>query len=242
MAGPLGVGSPWSAFVGSGGSAGLLRFISSALACRCSSGARLGVLLSGVRLSRGGSLSCGGGCVSLAGCGRRSFRASAPRRPTPPQNRKPTPPAKRRELLLSCRFRLRPLSRGKPPQNSRPLAGPQGEQRLTRRLFTALYSAPLPVGPAPVRNPHRAAEAKESGGTVPGARREASLTLRSVLLRENRRDRRRTPASASPVLATETLSSSLASAAAWSCAGPQCQPHLWPGVRSAWPKGSPCHP
>ena len=171
MAGPLGVGSPWSAFVGSGGSAGLLRFTSIALVCRCSSGGRLVVLLSSVRLSRGGSRWCGGGCVSLAGCGRRSVRASAPRRrrlPTmTPQNRKSTPPAKRRELLLSCRFRLRPLSRGKPPQNSRPLAGPQGNQRLTRRLFTALHSAPLPVGPAPVRNPHRAAEVHRSGGTVP---------------------------------------------------------------------------
>ena len=91
MAGPLGVGSPWSAFVGSGGSAGLLRFTSIALACRCSSGARAVVLLSSVRLSRGGSLSCGGGCVCLAGCGRRSVRAPAPPRPTPPRNRKPTP-------------------------------------------------------------------------------------------------------------------------------------------------------
>ena len=76
----------------------------------------------------------------------------------------------------------------------------------------------------------------------PGARREASLTLRCVPLRENRRDRRRTPASASPVLASETLSSSLASAAAWSCAGPQCQPHLWPGVRSACLKAHPVTP
>ena len=171
MAGPLGVGSPWSAFVGSGGSAGLQRSISSALACRCSSGGRQVVLLSFVLVSPGGSLSCGGGCVSLAGCGRRSFRAPAPPRPTlptmTPQNRKPPPPAKRREFLLSCRFRLRPLSRGKPPQNSRPLAGPQGTQRLTRRLFTALHSAPLTVGPAPARNPHRAAEAHRSGGTVP---------------------------------------------------------------------------
>jgi len=56
------------------------------------------------------------------------------------------------------------------------------------------------------------------------------------------RGRASPPASASPVLASETLASSLTSAAAWSCAGPQCQPHLWPGVRSAWPKGSPCHP
>jgi hypothetical protein len=61
----------------------------------------------------------------------------------------------------------------------------------------------------------------------PGARREASLTLRCVPLRENRRDRRgrpvrlAPPASASPVLAPETFASSLASAAAWSCAGPQ---------------------
>ena len=55
----------------------------------------------------------------------------------------------------------------------------------------------------------------------PGARREASLTLRCVPLRENRRDRREPLASASPVLASETLSSSLASAVAWSCAGPQ---------------------
>ena len=144
MAGPLGVGSPWSAFVGSGGSAGLLRFTSIALACRCSSGARRVVLLSSGLVSRGGSRWCGGGCVSLAGCGRRSLYPPAPPRPMPPQNRKPTPTG--------------------------------------------------------------------------------------------------TPASASPVLASETLSSSLASAAAWSCAGPQCQPHLWPGVRSAWPNGSPCRP
>ena len=34
------VGSPWSAFVGSGGSVGLLRSISIALLCRCSSGVR----------------------------------------------------------------------------------------------------------------------------------------------------------------------------------------------------------
>ena len=167
MAGPLGVGSPWSAFVGSGASARLRRSISSAFRCRCSSGVRRVVLLSSVLVSRGGSRSSGGGCVSLAGCGRLSVRAPAPPRPTPPQNRKPTPPAKRREFLLSCRFRLRPLSRGKPPQNSRPLAGPQGTQRLTRRLFTALHSAPLTVGPAPARNPHRAAEAHRSGGTVP---------------------------------------------------------------------------
>jgi hypothetical protein len=76
----------------------------------------------------------------------------------------------------------------------------------------------------------------------PGARREASLTLRYVPLRENRRDRREPLASASPVLATETLSSSLASAAAWSCAGPQCQPHLWPPGLRAWPIGLPCNP
>ena len=73
----------------------------------------------------------------------------------------------------------------------------------------------------------------------PGARRETSLTLRYVPLRENRRDRREPLASASPVLATETLSSSLASAAAWSCAGPQCQPHLWLSVLRAWPTACP---
>ena len=193
MAGPLGVGSPWSAFVGSGGSAGLQRFTSIALACPCSSGVRLVVPLSSVLVSRGGSRWFGGGSFSPVGCVRRvsvlpgrlssPFRAKETSSPKAQsqgqlalrcrytlkrlQNKKPTPPAKRREFLLSCRLRLRPLSRGKPPQNSRPLAGPQGNQRLTRRLFTALHSAPLPVGPAPTRNPHRAAEANESGGTAP---------------------------------------------------------------------------
>jgi len=52
----------------------------------------------------------------------------------------------------------------------------------------------------------------------------------------------KTPASASPVLAPETLADSLASAAARSCAGPQSQPHLWPSVLRARPYGLPLHP
>ena len=52
----------------------------------------------------------------------------------------------------------------------------------------------------------------------------------------------RTPASASPVLAPETLASSLASAAACSCAGPQRQPHLWPSVLRAGPTAWPLQP
>ena len=52
------------------------------------------------------------------------------------------------------------------------------------------------------------------------------------------------PASASPVLATETLASSLASAAARSCAGPQCQSGLWSGrpTRPCSPPSSACPP
>jgi hypothetical protein len=50
------------------------------------------------------------------------------------------------------------------------------------------------------------------------------------------------PASASPVLAPETLASSLASAAAPSCAGPQYQFHLWPSVFRPGPNGSPWYP
>ena len=152
------------------------------------------VLLSFVLVSRGGSLSCGGGCVSPAGCGRRSFRASAPPRPTPPttdtakQETNPAGQASRVPALLSLQT---PSAKSwQATAELATLGRPQGKQRLTRRLFTALHSAPLPVGPAPVRNPHRAAEENESGGTAPGARREASLTLRCVPLRENRRDRR----------------------------------------------------
>jgi len=74
VAGPLGVGSPWSAFVGSGGSAGLQRFISIAFRCPCSSGGRAVVLRRFVLVSRGGSRSCGGGCVCLAGCGSLYLR------------------------------------------------------------------------------------------------------------------------------------------------------------------------
>ena len=145
MAGPLGVGSPWSAFVGSGGSAGLRRSISIALVCRCSSGGRQVVLLSSVLVSRGGSLWCGGGCVCPVGCGRRSFGASAPQRPTPPtmtpQNRKPTPPAKSRELRSPGA--LTPSAgRGKPPRQLTALGWPPG--RLTRRLLHS--SAPLRYG------------------------------------------------------------------------------------------------
>ena len=51
-----------------------------------------------------------------------------------------------------------------------------------------------------------------------------------------------TLASASPVLAPETLADSLASTAAWSCAGPQSLPHLWPSVLRARPYGSPFPP
>ena len=54
-------------FVGSGFSVGLLRSISSAFRCPCSSGVRAVVLLRSVRLSRGGSRWSGGGCVSAAG-------------------------------------------------------------------------------------------------------------------------------------------------------------------------------
>ena len=59
--------NPWSApsvllsGVGSSGSVGLLRSISIALLCRCSSGVRAVVPLSSVLVSRGGSRSCGGG-------------------------------------------------------------------------------------------------------------------------------------------------------------------------------------
>ena len=171
VAGPLGVGSPWSAFVGSGGSAGLQRSISSGFRCRCSSGARRVVLLSGVRLSRGGSRWCGGGCVSLVGCGRRSFRAPAPPRPTPPDNdaaeqeTNPAGQASRVPALLSLQT---PSAKSwQATAELATLGRPPGTQRLTRRLFTTLHSAPLTVGPAPVRNPHRAAERNESGGTVP---------------------------------------------------------------------------
>ena len=67
VAGPLGVGSPWSAFVGSGGSAGLRRFTSSVCRCPCSSGARAVVLRPFVRVSPGGSRSSGVGSFSPVG-------------------------------------------------------------------------------------------------------------------------------------------------------------------------------
>jgi hypothetical protein len=181
VAGPLGVGSPWSAFVGSGGSAGLLRSISIALACRCSSGGRQVVLLSSVLVSRGGSLWCGGGCVSLAGCGRRSVCAPAPPRPTlptmTPQNRKPTPPAKSRELRSPGA--LTPSAgRGKPPRQLTALGEPP--RRLTRRLFTAFHSAPLPVGPATSRTPTAPPKRTEAAALPPA--RAAKPPYRSTAL------------------------------------------------------------
>jgi hypothetical protein len=50
------------------------------------------------------------------------------------------------------------------------------------------------------------------------------------------------PASASPILAPETLASSLASAAAWSCAGPRYFSGIWPArpTRPCSPPSSAC--
>ena len=168
-------------------------------------------------------------------------RASLSLRAQRPGKQETNPAGQASRVLLSCRFRLRPLSRGKPPQNSRPLAGPQGKQRLTRRLFTAFHSAPLRSAPRPRATP-TAPPKRKKRRHCPGARRDASLRSTALHFVKTGETGERTPASASPVLAPETLASSLASAAAWSCAGPQCQPHLWPGVLSAWPNGSPCNP
>ena len=66
-------------------------------------------------------------------------------------------PAGKRGAFLSCRFRLRPLSRSfvtvKPP----PLPAPTSQPDLS--AFAALHSVSAPVAIANTHRPHRAAEA-----------------------------------------------------------------------------------
>ena len=171
----------------------MLRSISIALACRCSSGGRQVVLLSSVLVSRGGSLSCGGGYVSPVGCGRRSFRASAPQRPTlptmTPQNRKPTPPAKSRELRSPGA--LTPSAgRGKPPRQLTALGRPPKNTTPDSPAFHCAALRSATGRPRARAQPPPRRRSAQNRRHCPGARRVASLTLRSVPLRENRRDRR----------------------------------------------------
>jgi hypothetical protein len=133
-----------------------------------------------------------------------------------------TNPAKRRELR-SPALSLRPLGVAQLTRTSRPLAGTlrHDPDRQPRQFhFAPPHSAPLatrhtrsPIAPAK-------GAATQSPALPPGAVPDGSLRLHSVPLRENRRAWLRTPASASPVLAPETLvaagaaRTSLASAAA----------------------------
>ena len=145
-------------------------------------------------------------------CTRGGHRALAA------QDTKPIPrPAKSRELRSPGA--LTPSAgRGKPPRQLTALGRPPG--RLTRRLFTTFHSAPLPVGPATSRTPIAPPKRTEAAALPPA--RAAKPPYRSTALHcVKTAETGDSPASASPVLAPETLASSLASAAAWSCAGPQ---------------------
>ena len=90
--------------------------------------------------------------------------------------------------------------RGKPPRQLTALGGLPN--RLTRRLLLRSGSRSIPP-----------TSALRLDSAPPPLRKTAETGTRQVAPPP--------PASASPVLAPETLASSLASAAAWSCAGPQ---------------------
>ena len=103
---PVHVRSPWSAFVGSGGSAGWLRSISIALVCRCSSGVRVVVLLSSVLISPGGSPSSGVGSFSAVGSAPRPPSTHKPSKCHTPTAEKETNP--QREPQIPAHFRPMP--------------------------------------------------------------------------------------------------------------------------------------
>ena len=196
-------------FVGSGSSVGWLGSISSALLCRCSGGGRPVVLLSFVRLSRGGSRWFGVGSFSPVGCVRRvsvlrgrlssPFRANetssrfavATRSRAPKTGNQP-----RRPSVASSCSPVALTSSAKSWQATAELATLGRPPRQPTPDSPAFHCVALRYAngrPRAHAQPPPRRRSQRKRRHCPGARREASLTLRYVPLRENRRDRREEP-------------------------------------------------
>ena len=176
------------------------------------------VLLSFVRLSRGGSRSSGVGSFSPVGCVSRVSvprgRLSSPFR----ANETTSPKARsQRQLALRCRYALKACKAGNQPRrpsvasSCSPVASDSVREVVARHRRTRdPWPAPRQTAPdstafhfVPLRSangrprahaqppPRRRSQRRRRH--CPGARHEASLTLRYVPLRENRRDSRQPP-------------------------------------------------